>query len=890
MGRVLLSHGRGVLKSLCVVAVTGSLLFGLSVTPALADDGSVPRQFDASSVSSDLPAADNSQTDNKNGQTSSETSTDQTASGQGASDNIAAEPDTNMQDRDIPDNGDTDDKNTQDSSHTQNDSYHSTDSNVSNQSQSTAPAQSQPQIAQELDSLAAANRGTIGEGDYIIIPRVSAGLALDVAGSATGDGANVVVNHDGTAPSQRWNVTEDSQGYIVITNQRSGKVLDVYGGKSISGANVQQSSADGSRAQRWIAIRDGDAVMLRSALADGGANMLDVHGGSTKSGTNVEISSNNGTRAQQWRFEPAADVEGPILDYWNTHQWLGHATQNATETNFGLTQTFRNGVVYYIAAGHRTVGMTNQVYQKYSAYGAENGILGYPQADASNSGKGTMQRFDNGVIASSSARGTFVVTGAVERYWTRQHAGSSWLGYPMADSVTQADGAVIQPFEGGRVISDAAQAYPAAVWSRWNREGGASGWLGSAGDDIVVQYYNGMYFKQFSAGLVFSTSTTDVRKSRILVGNIYRYWLRHRSIGLPTSDQISTPRLGYGQSFPAGNVYTSPNHGTFIVSNQILMKYWSMGSDRSLLGLPTSEVKQLRAGGKSQVFEYGQIHWSPATGAHYTRGAMLQYWGARGWVSSRLGYPTTDEHSGLRDGGTAQGFQGGNVFWSPRTGAHAVYDVFMWNYYVRGNEHGKLGYPTSEAYDWGKGRAQSFQHGSLVWNVCGKLGWQNPRGYFQVSSCDVSVPQRGKFGYATPSRIHMSATRQQAIEAMISRAYEYMGTRYVWDYALRPGEGVDCAGLVMQSLYAAGMNLGEYNPANHWYDPWHSHDANNMAADSRFLHVPLTQRQRGDLIYWPGHIAIYLGNDQIIEANVPAVRTNSLWAYGWPSGALRPFI
>ena len=99
---------------------------------------------------------------------------------------------------------------------------------------------------------------------------------------------------------------------------------------------------------------------------------------------------------------------------------------------------------------------------------------------------------------------------------------------------------------------------------------------------------------------------------------------------------------------------------------------------------------------------------------------------------------------------------------------------------------------------------------------------------------------------------------------------------------MQPGNGVDCAGLVMQSLYATGMNLQDYNPTAHWYDPWHSHDANNMSNDSRFLHIPVSQRQRGDLIFYPGHVAIYLGNDQVIEAHA-ATRPDCEHVCGEPS-------
>lgn len=182
-----------------------------------------------------------------------------------------------------------------------------------------------------------------------------------------------------------------------------------------------------------------------------------------------------------------------------------------------------------------------------------------------------------------------------------------------------------------------------------------------------------------------------------------------------------------------------------------------------------------------------------------------------------------------------------------------------------------------------------------VTGACDKIGYQNPVGYYQVSSRSVNIPRLGQgiFGYRTASRISINATKQDCINAMITRAYDYVGTTpYIWDYSCAPGVGVDCAGLVMQCLYATGMNLGRYTPWDHYYTPGHDHYANDMWSDSRFKHFDFSQRQRGDLVCYNGHIAIYIGNDQIIEAASPGigVRVHSVYL-GYPiKGVLRPFV
>lgn len=183
-----------------------------------------------------------------------------------------------------------------------------------------------------------------------------------------------------------------------------------------------------------------------------------------------------------------------------------------------------------------------------------------------------------------------------------------------------------------------------------------------------------------------------------------------------------------------------------------------------------------------------------------------------------------------------------------------------------------------------------------------KLGYQNPAGYYQVSTKNVKITKaaRAPWNYVTPSRIGLWATRKDCVNVFIQRAREYVGSPYVWNYSCAPGVGVDCIGLVYQCAYACGMDLGggtgynDFNPWAHYItgnSGWHSHDANNFWNYGKALHVPLSSRRAGDVIWWPGHVAIYIGNDQIIEAYTPAtgVIYSGLYDHGSPSGCIRLF-
>ena len=128
------------------------------------------------------------------------------------------------------------------------------------------------------------------------------------------------------------------------------------------------------------------------------------------------------------------------------------------------------------------------------------------------------------------------------------------------------------------------------------------------------------------------------------------------------------------------------------------------------------------------------------------------------------------------------------------------------------------------AYKYNVTAAQAWRFVAVA--TPSKIGYQNDSRFFQVSSWNVWVPGSGTFGYATPSRI-----------AIVQRAMECLGTPYRWDYSCAPGVGIDCAGLVMQALYAAGMNLGYFTLYDHYYTLGHDRYANDMWYTDKFMHV-----------------------------------------------------
>ena len=127
--------------------------------------------------------------------------------------------------------------------------------------------------------------------------------------------------------------------------------------------------------------------------------------------------------------------------------------------------------------------------------------------------------------------------------------------------------------------------------------------------------------------------------------------------------------------------------------------------------------------------------------------------------------------------------------------------------------------------------------------------------------------------YCSPLLADAANTPEERIEAMISTAYTYLGTTYRACTAGAPGTSADCSGLVMQCMYAAGYDPAPISPMRHAL-PAYEYESRNMWK-LPLRHVPLSERKRGDLIFYDNgygtiiHVAIYLGNDQVIEAWPP---------------------
>jgi cell wall-associated NlpC family hydrolase len=95
---------------------------------------------------------------------------------------------------------------------------------------------------------------------------------------------------------------------------------------------------------------------------------------------------------------------------------------------------------------------------------------------------------------------------------------------------------------------------------------------------------------------------------------------------------------------------------------------------------------------------------------------------------------------------------------------------------------------------------------------------------------------------------HLTAAGSAFVEPA-DTAERFLGTPYLWGG--RDSLGIDCSGLVQQALYAAGRACPR--------------DSDQQSGLGNAL--PLEAADRGDLVFWPGHVGMMLDPQRLLHAN-----------------------
>ncbi|SDI11907.1 S-formylglutathione hydrolase FrmB [Rhodococcus triatomae] len=218
---------------------------------------------------------------------------------------------------------------------------------------------------------------------------------------------------------------------------------------------------------------------------------------------------------------------------------------------------------------------------------------------------------------------------------------------------------------------------------------------------------------------------------------------------------------GVAQDFRFGRIFHSGETGAQPVAGAIGGSYQAVGGPAGALGFPTTpELVTPDGRGRFTHFQHGSVYWTPQTGAHAVKGAIRDEWARQGWEGGPLGYPVAAEVPTPGKPGAVQGFEIGAMYSAADTGTHAVQGMIMGKYAETGYEGGWLGFPkTSEIPVRDGGRFNEFEGGNIYWSpLSGAWAVENGPIFEAWKSVDYEA---GRIGYPISDKFAIPGGVQQ---------------------------------------------------------------------------------------------------------------------------------
>ncbi|MCL2135967.1 MAG: RICIN domain-containing protein [Coriobacteriia bacterium] len=171
-----------------------------------------------------------------------------------------------------------------------------------------------------------AHINALGEGLFVISPKVNALLAVDVVGGSLSNEALIQAWTNNQSPAQTFRLTAVGSGYYTIQNVKSGKMLDAQYGGQTPGTMVHQWTPNGTPAQKWKLVDTGDGDGSFYIICASNGLYLDMQWGGSQAGTYLHLWNGNNSTAQKFYFDRLTEnvasgtynivslVSGPDID------------------------------------------------------------------------------------------------------------------------------------------------------------------------------------------------------------------------------------------------------------------------------------------------------------------------------------------------------------------------------------------------------------------------------------------------------------------------------------------------------------------------------------------------------------------------------------------------
>lgn len=433
---------------------------------------------------------------------------------------------------------------------------------------------------------------------------------------------------------------------------------------------------------------------------------------------------------------------------------LGYPTTDETCSATACSQAFVGGEVYWSTSTDAAAVFNGGIGARWRVLGGTSGALGYPTASETCSASACSQTFQGGKILWTASTGSWAITSKdITKGWEALGGETSRLGYPINDTACTTSSCV-QSFQGGTMVwtgaTGAIPVWRTSIGSKWQADGGLSGLVGAP---LSAEACEGSVCRQaFLSGQIFWTPTSGTRT--IVGGEISKKWTALQAekgrFASPVSDTNFCDGKECFQDFEGGRILKDPtvaNPAFGVLRGTGIGSLWAaMGSENARLSYPATD--ETCAGSTcKQSFRGGTIYWTPNTGqwAVYN-GSIGGLWRTLGGENARLGYPISNETC-LVDS-CRQSFAGGEILWSPSTGAAAIFSGGIGSLWRSlGSESGRLGFPTTTETCAETSCTQKFAGGEILWASGIGMGAVYNGGIGSVWRANGA--QQGFFGFPT---------------------------------------------------------------------------------------------------------------------------------------------
>ncbi len=278
-------------------------------------------------------------------------------------------------------------------------------------------------------------------------------------------------------------------------------------------------------------------------------------------------------------------------------------------------------------------------------------------------------------------------------------------------------------YQNGYIVGSAKTGYYESrgkIRTVWQKAGFESGKFGFPISNIETNSKTGINFQYYTGGVIVGNDKYGYYES---IGKIRDYWAKagfeSGKFGFPVSDIGHNPSTGvYWQYFTGGTIVGTDKYGYFESYGKIRDVWAKANFESGVLGYPVSNIEtNSKTGIYFQYYTGGVIVGNDKYGYYESRGRIRETWQRLGFESGALGFPTS---SILRNPGTGIYFQyytGGAIVGND---AHGYFESRgkIREYWAKNNyEYGKFGFPTSNIKTNGDVQSQTYEHGTIYYNV-----------------------------------------------------------------------------------------------------------------------------------------------------------------------------